>query len=51
MDLGAVCDLAVKIGHLVHNSGLGVVSLDLNPVMVLDSREGCVVVDGLVYLE
>ena len=51
MDLEAVCDLTVKIGHLVHYSGLGVVSLDLNPVMVLDSGEGCVVVDGVVYLE
>jgi hypothetical protein len=51
MDVQAVCDLLVKVGHLANNAGLGLVSLDLNPVMVLDSGEGCVVVDGLVCLE
>jgi acyl-CoA synthetase (NDP forming) len=51
MDVQAVCDLVVKVGHLMANAGLGVVSLDLNPVMVLDDGEGCVVVDGVVYLE
>lgn len=51
MDLQAVCDVLVKVGHLASNAGLGLVSLDLNPVMVLDSGEGCVVVDGLVCLE
>jgi hypothetical protein len=42
MDPEAVCDLTVKIGYLVCNSGLGVVSLDLSPVLVLDSGDGCV---------
>jgi acyl-CoA synthetase (NDP forming) len=51
MDVQAVCDVLVKVGHLASNAGLGLVSLDLNPVMVLDSGEGCVVVDGLVCLE
>jgi acyl-CoA synthetase (NDP forming) len=51
MDVQAVCDVVVKVGHMMRNIGLGVVSLDLNPVIVLDDGQGCVVVDGVVYLE
>jgi acetate---CoA ligase (ADP-forming) len=47
LDVPAFCDAAVKISRLMLDDAWGVLSLDLNPVMVAARGEGCLVVDAL----
>jgi succinyl-CoA synthetase beta subunit len=49
MDVEALCDAVVKIGALMRDSTAGVMSIDLNPVMLNSAGEGCVVVDAVVF--
>jgi acyl-CoA synthetase (NDP forming) len=49
MDIDALCDAAVKIGQLMLDPALKVVSLDLNPVLLDSAGKGCVVVDAVVF--
>jgi succinyl-CoA synthetase beta subunit len=50
MDVDALCDAVVKVGDLMLDPSLKVVSLDLNPVLLDSAGEGCVVVDAVVFL-
>jgi acetate---CoA ligase (ADP-forming) len=47
LDVPAFCDAAVKVGRLMLDDAQGVLSLDLNPVMVGARGEGCLVADAL----
>jgi acyl-CoA synthetase (NDP forming) len=49
MDVDALCDAVVKIGELMLDSAVKVMSLDLNPVLLDSAGEGCVVVDAVVF--
>jgi acyl-CoA synthetase (NDP forming) len=49
MDVDALCDAVVKIGDLMRDSAAGVMSIDLNPVMLNSAGDGCVVVDAVVF--
>jgi acyl-CoA synthetase (NDP forming) len=49
MDVDALCDVVVKIGELMLDSKAGVMSLDLNPVLLDSAGKGCVVVDAVVF--
>ena len=49
MDVDALADAVVKIGELMADEAAGVVSIDLNPVLLDDSGKGCVVVDAVVF--
>jgi hypothetical protein len=49
MDVDALCDAVMKIGDLMLDSTAGVVSLDLNPVLLDSAGKGCVVVDAVVF--
>ncbi|NVN87420.1 MAG: acetate--CoA ligase family protein [Rhodopseudomonas sp.] len=49
MDLDALCDAVVKIGELMRDPKAGVMSIDLNPVMLNSAGKGCVVVDAVVF--
>jgi acyl-CoA synthetase (NDP forming) len=49
MDVEALCDAVVKIGELMLDPALKVVSLDLNPVLLDSAGKGCVVVDAVVF--
>ncbi|MBI5128212.1 MAG: acetate--CoA ligase family protein [Rhodopseudomonas palustris] len=49
MDLDALVDAVVKIGELMRDPAAGIVSLDLNPVMLGSAGQGCVVVDAVVF--
>jgi acyl-CoA synthetase (NDP forming) len=49
MDVEALCDAVVKIGELMRDPAAGVMSLDLNPVLLDDAGKGCVVVDAVVF--
>jgi acyl-CoA synthetase (NDP forming) len=49
MDVDALCDAVVKIGELMLDSKAGVMSLDLNPVLLDSAGKGCVVVDAVVF--
>lgn len=49
MDVAALCDAVVRIGELMRDDAAGVMSIDLNPVMLASSGEGCVVVDAVVF--
>ncbi|WP_322517672.1 acetate--CoA ligase family protein [Rhodopseudomonas palustris] len=49
MDLDALIDAVVKVGELMRDPAAGVVSLDLNPVMLGSAGQGCVVVDAVVF--
>jgi acyl-CoA synthetase (NDP forming) len=49
MDLDALVDTVVTIGELMRDEAAGVVSIDLNPVMLGSAGEGCVVVDAVVF--
>lgn len=48
LDVAALCDVAKKIGDLVHQARGEIRSVDLNPVML--GVDGAVVVDGLMEL-
>jgi acyl-CoA synthetase (NDP forming) len=49
MDVEALCDAVVKIGELMLDPAVKVVSLDLNPVLLDSAGKGCVVVDAVVF--
>jgi len=51
MDVDAFCRVAVAVGVLMAFGESGIVSLDLNPVIVGAKGEGCTVVDALVVEE
>lgn len=46
LDVAALCDVAARIGNLVHQAQGKIRSVDLNPVML--GNQGAVVVDGLM---
>jgi hypothetical protein len=48
LDVDEFCNVAARVGALIAASEAGVVSLDLNPVIVRAPREGCEAVDALV---
>ena len=48
LDVDEFCNVAARVGALIATSETGVVSLDLNPVIVRAPREGCEAVDALV---
>ena len=49
MDVANLSDAVVRIGELMRDAAAGVVSIDLNPVMLASAGEGCVVVDAVVF--
>ncbi|KIZ39649.1 MULTISPECIES: acetate--CoA ligase family protein [Rhodopseudomonas] len=49
MDIDALCDAVVRIGNLMRDPEAGVMSIDLNPVMLNSAGQGCVVVDAVVF--
>jgi len=49
MDVEALADMVVKIGELMADDSAGVVSIDLNPVLLDDVGRGGVVVDAAVF--
>jgi acyl-CoA synthetase (NDP forming) len=49
MDVEALSDAVVKIGALMRDTAAGVMSIDLNPVMLNSAGDGCVVVDAVVF--
>ena len=49
MDVDSLCDAAVRIGELMLDPAAGVMSLDLNPVLIDSAGKGCVVVDAVVF--
>ena len=44
-----LADLVVKVGELMADEAAGVVSIDLNPVLLNDAGQGGVVVDAVVF--
>lgn len=46
VDVAALCEVAAKVGELVHRAQGAIRSVDLNPVML--GVDGAVVVDGLI---
>ena len=51
LDANAVCDAAVALGGLLSDSGAGVISVDINPLLVGADGYGCVGLDAVVYRE
>ena len=51
MDVDKLCDAAVRIGELMLDPAAGVMSLDLNPVLLDSAGKGCVVVDAVIFRE
>jgi acetate---CoA ligase (ADP-forming) len=49
MDVDALCEAVVKVGELMLDPAAGVMSLDLNPVLLDSAGRGCVVVDSVVF--
>jgi acyl-CoA synthetase (NDP forming) len=49
MDVDALANAVVKIGELMADESAGVISIDLNPVLLDDAGKGCVVVDAVVF--
>jgi acetate---CoA ligase (ADP-forming) len=49
MDVDALGDAVVKIGELMLDPVLKVMSLDINPVLLDSAGKGCVVVDAVVF--
>lgn len=49
MDVDALADAVVKVGDLMRDASAGVMSVDLNPVMLGSAGQGCVVVDAVVF--
>jgi acyl-CoA synthetase (NDP forming) len=48
LDLDALCDITMRLGHIVHGGAEQLTSIDLNPVMVGAVGEGVVVADALI---
>ncbi len=51
LDSALVTSAAVALGQLLADPASGVVSLDINPVMVGASGEGCMALDAVAYVE
>lgn len=49
MDVGALVDTVKLIAELMRDETAGVISIDLNPVMLNSEGEGCMVVDAVVF--
>jgi acyl-CoA synthetase (NDP forming) len=49
MDGDALADAVVKVGDLMRDAAAGIMSLDLNPVLLDSAGKGCVVVDAVVF--
>ncbi len=49
LDVEAFCEAALAVCRLMMNPQAGVVNLDLNPVLVGATGEGCVALDAVVY--
>jgi acetate---CoA ligase (ADP-forming) len=49
MDVDALCEAVLRIGELMLDPAAGVMSLDLNPVLLDSVGKGCVVVDAVVF--
>ncbi|MFC0243605.1 acetate--CoA ligase family protein [Rhodopseudomonas telluris] len=49
MDVDAFVEAVVRVGEIMRDESAGVVSIDLNPVMLGSAGEGCVVVDAVVF--
>ena len=49
MDVDVLCEAVVKIGELMLDPSVNVMSLDLNPVLLDSAGRGCVVVDAVVF--
>jgi acetate---CoA ligase (ADP-forming) len=49
MDVDTLSDAVVRIGELMLDPAVGVMSLDLNPVLLDSAGKGCVVVDAVVF--
>jgi hypothetical protein len=49
LDVDEFCNVAARVGAMMA-ADAGIVSLDLNPVMVRAQREGCEAVDALVVV-
>ena len=49
MDVDALSDAVTKIADLMRDEAAGIISIDLNPVMLNSAGEGCVVVDAVVF--
>jgi acyl-CoA synthetase (NDP forming) len=49
MDVDTLCDAVLRIGELMLDPAAGVISLDLNPVLLDSAGKGCVVVDAVVF--
>jgi succinyl-CoA synthetase beta subunit len=49
LDAATVADAAMRLGGLVADPGLGVTSVDINPLLVGARGEGCVALDAVVY--
>jgi acyl-CoA synthetase (NDP forming) len=49
LDAGAFCEAVIAVGRLMMNARSGVVNLDLNPVLVGATGEGCMALDAVVY--
>ncbi len=50
MDSDAFCEAAVAVGRMMTDDSAGVLNLDVNPVMVGSTGEGCRAVDGVAYV-
>lgn len=50
MDVDALCDAVAKVGDLMRDPDAGVMSIDLNPVLLDTAGKGCVVVDAVVFI-
>ena len=51
LDVGAFCQAAVAVGHLMTDAAAGITQLDINPVIVQARGAGCVAVDAVIYRE
>jgi acyl-CoA synthetase (NDP forming) len=49
MDVDVLCEAVVKIGCLMRDDAAGIMSIDLNPVLLGSAGKGCVVVDAVVF--
>lgn len=49
MDVDVLCDVVAKVGDLMRDPAAGVMSLDLNPVLLDSAGKGCMVVDAVVF--
>jgi hypothetical protein len=50
LDVEAFCEATLAVCRLMMNPRSGVVNLDLNPVLVGATGEGCVALDAVVYV-